>query len=92
MDINKQQLINEVQSFLHDIEIMNPKKESLEWYLVNNLKKYLKELISAETITQIKKSTEIIDIFCVESMDWNTALFKRCTKITELGLKITKNS
>lgn len=88
--INKEELIKEVTLFLKDIDTENPKLESLEWYLRNNLGDYLLDIKKADTSIQIKKATYILSRFCIESMDWDTYLFQRCTKITELGLKLAK--
>lgn len=90
MAINKQELIKTGQDFLNNIEESRPKQESLEWYLINNLRKYLEVLNCAETAEQIKSATEKLDMFCIESMDWDTPLFKRCTTLTDLGLKVAK--
>lgn len=92
MVIDKHELIKEAQLFLIDSKKNEPRKESLEWYLINNLIKYLEALNTSKTAGEIKVATEKLDMFCVESMDWDTSLFKRCTQITELGLKIAKNS
>jgi len=90
MGIDKNNLINEAQNFLDDLEKSNPENESLEWYLINNLKGYLTAINTATTTKQIKQATEKLDMFCVDSMNWNAPLFKRCTKITDLGLKLAK--
>ncbi len=88
--ISKNQLIIEVRSFLNALAVQQPKQESLEWYLANNLEDYLKDLEEAQKPNEIKVATKILSRFCIESMDWDTPLFKRCTKITELGLKVSK--
>lgn len=90
MVINKHQLISEIQKFLDNLEANNPSNESLEWYLINNLKEYFDEINNATTAKQIKQATEKFDMFCVDSMDWDTPLFERCTKLTNLGLKLAK--
>jgi len=91
MVIEKKELIDQVQLFLYELEKKEVLKESLEWYLINNLKKYVEKLNIAETSSQIKLATEKFDTFCIESMDWDTPLFKRCSKITELGLKLARS-
>ena len=92
MATNKNHLMDEVQKFLGDLEKSNPANESLEWYLVNHLKEYFGTMNIATTENQIKQATEKFDMFCIDSMNWDTPLFKRCTKISELGLKIAKKS
>lgn len=90
MVIDKRELIRETQSFLTELKKNEPRKESLEWYLINNLINYLSVLNTSKTAMEIKTATEKLDMFCIECMDWNTPLFKRCTKITDLGLKLVK--
>ncbi|OGT26075.1 MAG: hypothetical protein A3B71_04235 [Gammaproteobacteria bacterium RIFCSPHIGHO2_02_FULL_42_43] len=92
MLIEKQQLINEVQTFLQELKKNNPERESLEWYLINNLNRYLESLTAAGSAQEIKIATKILSRFCVDCMNWDTTLFKQCTKITHLGLKIAKNN
>lgn len=92
MEVNrKNQLINEVELLLGDLDVNSPAFESLEWYLRNNLADYLKKIKTSENSHDLKIATKILSRFCLESMDWDTPLFKRCTKITEFGLKLAKN-
>ena len=90
MAINKDKLISEIQNFLDEIEKNKPSNESLEWYLINNLKEYFSAVDNATTAKQIKQATEKLDMFCVDSMNWDAPLFKRCNKITELGFRLAK--
>lgn len=71
---------------------MRQKKERLEWYLINNLKVYCDSLKNAISTQEIKNAAEKLDMFCVESMDWNTSLFKRCTILTTNAFKFVKNN
>ena len=89
---DKALLVAEVELFLRDLGLQKPQKESVEWYLQNNLIEYLSELQKTQNLCDLKTPTKILSRFCLDSMDWDTPLFKRCTKITELGLKIAKNS
>jgi len=92
MAIDKTQLIREIGLLLNDIEVKQPEKESLEWYLRNNLNDYLKVIDKVDNSNDLKIATKILSRFCLESMDWDTPLFKQCTKITELGLKLSKTT
>lgn len=85
------QLITEVKLLIKELAAHESVKESHEWYLKNNLAIYLEELEKIKNTDELKIATRIFSRFCLESMDWDTPLFKRCTKITELGLKIAKN-
>jgi hypothetical protein len=84
-------LIDKTQIFLNTIEKKAPKRESLEWYLINNLKDFLISIKQAQSKQALNTATRILSRFCLESMDWDTELFKTCSEITELGLKISKN-
>ncbi len=88
--INKNKLISEVEVLLSELDVQQPQQESLEWYLKNNLYDYLQDVEKTNNANDLKIATKILSRFCLESMDWDTPLFKRCTKITELGLKVSK--
>ena len=90
--INKSQLLDEVKKFLTDLDIKQPKHGSLEWYLRNHLNDYLSSVEHADNPNDLKAPTRILSRFCVESMDWDTSLYKRCSLITGLGCMIAKNS
>ena len=93
MHIEKKQLISEVEIFLDELKKKNPGRESLEWYLINNLNNYLISLTAAETAKEIKLATAKFDMFCIDCMNWDTPLFKRCANISDIGFKIAmKNS
>lgn len=92
MSIEKQQLIDEVKIFLEELKKKNPEKESHEWYLINNLNRYLASLVIAETAYDIKISTKKFDMYCIDCMDWDTPLFKKCAKISDIGFKLVKNN
>lgn len=90
MSIEKQALITEAQQLFLSIEKMNPKNETLEWYLLNQLKAYLTTLNTATTTQEIKIAAEKLGIFCVENMDWDTDLFKLFSATTKNALQFSK--
>ncbi len=90
MFLEKQSLITEAQQFLLMLEKRNLANESLEWYLVNQLKAYLTSLSTATSTQEIRMAAEKLNMFCVESMDWDTDLFKRCSAITKNALRFSK--
>ena len=92
MKLTKEQLIKKTEFFLEEIESFKPKNETLEWYLSNNLKKYLESIRFANGSTEIRNATRILSRFCTESMNWDTDLYKKCTAITSVGFKIGKDS
>jgi len=92
MDIEKKRFINQIKLFLKDIESNLPKKKSFEWYLLNNLKSYIQLINDSQSSQDIKKATKIFSRFCVESMDWDTELYKKCSSLTCAGLKLASGS
>ena len=87
----KLQLIMEINQFLIELKDKSPISESLEWYLINNLESYLKGVNEANTSGDVENLSDILDRFCVESMDWDTEIFRRCTRLTKLGIKLSKS-
>ena len=65
-------------------------KESLEWYLRNNLSDYKRVLQSGESAQEVENATRALVRFCTESMDWNTPLYRECCAITDAGTKQAK--
>jgi hypothetical protein len=65
-------------------------KESLEWYLRNNLVRYKQLLQSDPSQMQLKDATRALMRFCTESMDWNTVLYRDCMAITSEGSSLAK--
>ena len=85
MNNEKQVLIKNIKIFIDDIEIIAPEKESLEWYLLNNLKEYFRSINDTKSSEEVKRVTQLFSRFCVESMDWDTDLFKKCSMLTRIG-------
>ncbi len=92
MNSAKQGFINEIKLFSDELNSKNPRQESLEWYLLNNLKNYLHSISHAQSSQDIIRATKIFSRFCVESMDWNNELYKKCSHITHMGLQFSKES
>lgn len=65
-------------------------RESLEWYLRNNLNSLRRDLVSARTKRDITNAARAFTRFCTDSMDWNTELYRKCTVITELAFELGK--
>ncbi len=82
--------MSKIKQYINDLKNTFPQTESLEWYLINNLNTYLKNIINANTSGSVEKATILLDRFCLESMDWDKPIFKRCTELTELGYKLSK--
>lgn len=65
-------------------------KESLEWYLRNNLNDYKQVLQSDASFLEIENATRALTRFCTESMDWSAPLYRDCCGITDEGAKMAK--
>lgn len=91
MSSNKENLISEILILLSEIVNNHPGEETLEWYLLNYLKRYLEVINESESSEEIKKSSQIFSRFCMESMNWDSELFKRCSKLGNSGFKISNS-
>jgi hypothetical protein len=87
-----QELIEAIDSLLSRLSEQSREKESLEWYLHNNLVDYKSALQCAETRQEIENATRALIRFCTESMDWDNELFRACTAITNQGIRIAKKA
>lgn len=85
------ELVNLTNALLKQIEIPSSARESLEWYLKNNLSEFQAVVKSAQNAGEVENATLALSRFCTESMDWDTALFKACMEITEKGRKLAKS-
>lgn len=90
MKIIKAVLIEEINRIIQELRFLKPKQESLEWYLLNNLNTYLQSIERADENIKIKNATEIFGMFCTESMNWDTDLYKKCMEITKIDFKLCK--
>lgn len=91
---NKKSEMKELLELIHrlrdDLEREAPVKDSVEWYLQNNLLDYEKALVSSKSKKEIKDSTRSLSRFCVDSLDWNSDIFRACTEITARGMRLAK--
>ena len=85
-------LVQSVNHLLEDIREAASVKESLEWYLSNNLLKFRDAFSKPATAEERKLAVHMLDRFCVDSMDWDSKLFKMCTMITEVGRALAKST
>lgn len=84
------ELTTNLNNMKEEIQSKNAKRESLEWYLLNNIELYLRSLDSAKSYRDFDNAVSIFSRFCTESMDWDAPLYKSCTNITKLGFKLSK--
>ncbi|MBA2655187.1 MAG: hypothetical protein H0U71_09025 [Gammaproteobacteria bacterium] len=90
MNVKKLELINRTNQYINELKSHSPQIETLEWYLINNLEEYLNSIKKANSGIEIEKASKILDRFCLESMDWDTTIFKKCSELTKFGLKLSK--
>lgn len=88
--MDKQSVIGSIDALMVKLELEKLQKDSLEWYLVNNLRAYRDALLTATEGREFEKATHILSRFCTESMDWNTELFLECTAITTKGMRLAR--
>lgn len=91
---SKKEIIEIVNIVLENFCKGNIQKETLEWYLKNQLNTYLLAINIADTWVELDKANKILRGFLIDSMDWNTDIFKRCSEVTSCCdgyIKILKN-
>jgi hypothetical protein len=86
----KENLGCQLAELLDEMESLKPIGESLEWYLINQIKKLISALGDAKSTQDIQNCVGVFSRFCTESMDWDTDLYRKCTEITALGFKLAK--
>lgn len=86
----KEKLQMQLASLLSEVEHRLPKNDSLEWYLANQIRRYIVALESSTSKQEIENATAMFSRFCTESMDWDTSLYKKCAAITASGTKLAK--
>ena len=90
--INKEYLINELEKFIAEYDLQKSIPDTHEWYLFNNTKKYMNTLKAANTSSDVKYAATQYGIFCTESMDWNTDIYKKCAALSEMGYKLARTN
>ena len=84
-------IVQKIEVLIDQLEAAAPARESLEWYLLNNLRDYRRTLQSGSSPLEIGNATRALVRFCTESMDWSSPLYKSCMEITALGGKLAKS-
>lgn len=88
--INKIELISELEKVIVEYDLQKSTPDTHEWYLFNNTKKYIDALKIAHTSMEVKNAATVYGMFCTESMDWDTELYKKCAALTEMGYKLAR--
>ncbi len=91
-DLHQKELIEKIDSLQKTIAMKRHEKDSLEWYLGNHLDSYLKVMGSDTPKVDMERADHIFGRFCIDSMDWDTSIFKECSAIRKLGGHLIKLS
>lgn len=91
--VNKEidSLIGKIESRIAELRDFNVSKDSLEFYLLNNLVKYRQSLLSAESKQEIDNAASIFGRFCTESMDWGTKDYQAYISLSTQGYAAAKH-
>lgn len=76
-------LLEMVDDLISNLEARAPARESVEWYLLNNLLKLREVATNDPSLHDIENAARVLNRFVVDSMDWGDPLFKAVTEITE---------
>jgi hypothetical protein len=77
-------VIQKVQEVIQTLEGTNPKRESMEWYSINNLEQFKDSLERAGTISDIEKADLALSRFTVDSIEWNSRLMSLMQEIEKI--------
>jgi hypothetical protein len=88
--INKEYLINELEKLIAEHDLQKSTPNTHKWHLLNNTKKYIDALKAADTPIDVKNAVTDYGMFCTESMDWDTELYKKSSALTEMGYKVAR--
>lgn len=84
-------LIVSIESKIAELENSNTPKDSIEFYLLNNLMKYRQSLVTAESKQDVENAASIFGRFCTESMNWDTDEYQKNIRLSESGYRIARN-
>jgi hypothetical protein len=84
------QLIDLVDALLREIAGRAVARESLEWYLRNNLEDFRRKALGSPAPRALEGAARALSHFCTDSMEWDSELFRACTRITDLAARLAK--
>lgn len=82
-----EKLLKMLNSLIENIEAREPRAETREWYLLNNLRQFKEVSESLPSQREFENAERILSRFNIDSMDWDDPLFKETTAITEEARK-----
>lgn len=86
--LNVGELLNELNALAKIIDGKKPERETIEWYLLNNINTYISSIECAQSNNDVENASEVFSRFCTDSMDWDTDLYKMCSEIINRAFKL----
>lgn len=86
-----EKLLKMVDDLISDLEARAPARESVEWYLLNNILKLREVAANDSSPHDVENAARVLNRFAVDSMDWGDPLFKAVTAITEQAERAVLN-
>lgn len=83
-----EKLLQMLGSIMAHIEARRPRAETMEWYLLNNLRSFKEVVENSPSQQEFENATHVLSRFNIDSMDWDNPLFKETTAITEQARRI----
>jgi hypothetical protein len=90
MITTQEQLVKQLENQLAILRSYTLERDTHDWYLYNNLEKYLKVVKSYKSASELKKAASVFGSYCTESMNWNTNEYKFYITLAEAGRKLGK--
>lgn len=87
---NLDELLERADALLRSLKAAAPARESVEWCLANHLKAFRDALADGGARPHVENAARMLSRFCVDSMDWNTELFHKCSALTDDAWRAAK--
>ncbi len=84
------EVVNEANSFVASLKSQSPDKNSTEWSVITRVSDFLDALRDAHTTKEVIVASDILSRSAMDTLDWNSDLFHRITKLTERARKSAK--
>jgi hypothetical protein len=78
-----EKLLQMLNSLIERIEARRPHVETVEWYLLHNVRRFKDIAESFPSQHEFDNAAQVLSRFNVDNMDWDDPLFKDTTAITE---------
>lgn len=84
------QTIEKAERLASSIEVSSPAEESIEWYTVNNLRRFASALNQSEAPQDILNACDKLSRFAVDSLEWGSTLMKDVEALSDEGRRVAK--